>query len=104
MFARPMDPSSSGKFTLCSVQLHLTRRAVEDCPEQEAARYFGVDETGPSRHEQVDQGAGHQDIHIVVTSTQPAGRLKALRSKEVAGYAAPEEVASNIEDLCKLIE
>ena len=47
---------------------------------------------------------------VIKTSTSlslprnPQDGLKALRSKEVAGYAAPEEVASNIEDLCKLIE
>merc|ERR1711861_49183 len=43
-------------------------------------------------------------IHTVVISTQHAEPLKAVRSKEVAGYSGPEETAPSMEEMNKLIE
>merc|ERR1711904_438176 len=43
-------------------------------------------------------------IHTVVISTQHAEPLKAMRSKEVAGYTGPDEQAPSMEDMNKLIE
>ena len=40
-----MDPTSPDKSTVCSVLLHQARRAVEGCPEQEAASHSGPDDT-----------------------------------------------------------
>merc|ERR1711904_527775 len=45
-----------------------------------------------------------QKIHTVVISTQHAEPLKAMRSKEVAGYTGPDEQAPSMEDMNKLIE
>merc|ERR1712230_174813 len=44
-----------------------------------------------------------QKIHTVVISTQHAEPLKAVRSKECAGYTGPEMTAPNMEDMNKLI-
>merc|ERR1711945_2496 len=43
-------------------------------------------------------------IHTVVISTQHAEPLKAVRSKEVAGYSGPAETAPSMEEMNKLIE
>merc|ERR1711975_8861 len=43
-------------------------------------------------------------IHTVVISTQHAEPLKAVRSKECAGYTGPEMTAPSIEEMNKLIE
>merc|ERR1712011_49023 len=40
----------------------------------------------------------------VVISTQHAEPLKAVRSKEVAGYSGPEETAPSMDEMNKLIE
>merc|ERR1712072_177017 len=42
-------------------------------------------------------------IHTVVISTQHAETLKAVRSKECAGYTGPEMTAPSMEDMNKLI-
>ena len=42
-------------------------------------------------------------FHTVVTSTEHAEPLNALRSKEVAGNAGLEEMASSMQDTCKWI-
>merc|ERR1719335_450695 len=42
-------------------------------------------------------------IHTVVISTQHAEPLKAVRSKEVAGYSGPEATAPSMEEMNKLI-
>merc|ERR1711985_12478 len=42
-------------------------------------------------------------IHTVVISTQHAEPLKAMRSKECAGYTGPDEAAPSMEDMNKLI-
>merc|ERR1711887_79576 len=44
-----------------------------------------------------------QKIHTVVISTQHAEPLKAVRSKECAGYTGPEMTAPSMEDMNKLI-
>merc|ERR1711975_135165 len=43
-------------------------------------------------------------IHTVVISTQHAEPLKAVRSKECAGYTGPEMTAPSMEEMNKLIE
>ena len=43
-----MRPSSKGKLSVCSVQLHPARGNAEGCPEQEVARCSGPDESAPS--------------------------------------------------------
>merc|ERR1712046_143955 len=43
-------------------------------------------------------------IHTVVISTQHAEPLKAVRSKECAGYSGPEMTAPSMEEMNKLIE
>merc|ERR1711879_286918 len=44
-----------------------------------------------------------QKIHTVVISTQHAEPLKAVRSKECAGYTGPEMTAPSMEDMNKFI-
>merc|ERR1712036_198900 len=44
-----------------------------------------------------------QKVHTVVISTQHAEPLKAVRSKECAGYTGPEMTAPSMEDMNKLI-
>jgi len=44
-----------------------------------------------------------QKIHTVVISTQHAEPLKAVRTKECAGYTGPEMTAPSMEDMNKLI-
>merc|ERR1712146_571929 len=44
-----------------------------------------------------------QKIHTVVISTQHAEPLKAVRSKECAGYTGPEMTAPSMEEMNKLI-
>merc|ERR1711935_217609 len=43
-------------------------------------------------------------IHTVVISTQHAEPLKAVRSKEQAGYSGPEMTAPSMEDMNKMLE
>merc|ERR1719297_415085 len=43
-------------------------------------------------------------IHTVVISTQHAEPLKAVRTKECAGYSGPEMTAPSMEEMNKLIE
>merc|ERR1712046_233880 len=45
-----------------------------------------------------------QKIHTVVISTQHAEPLKAVRSKECAGYSGPEMTAPSMEDMNKALE
>merc|ERR1712144_169051 len=53
---------------------------------------------------QKDDGAVEpKKIHTVVISTQHAEPLKAVRSKECAGYTGPEMTAPSMEDMNKLI-
>merc|ERR1712032_765759 len=44
-----------------------------------------------------------QKFHTIVISTQHAEPSKAKRSKEVAGYSGPEEIAPSMEAMNKLI-
>merc|ERR1711907_921293 len=46
---------------------------------------------------------GPQKIHTVVISTQHAEPLKAVRTKECAGYSGPEMTAPSMEDMNKAI-
>jgi len=54
--------------------------------------------------QRADGSVEPRKIHTVVISTQHAEPLKAVRSKEVAGYSGPEETAPSMEDMNKLIE
>merc|ERR1712072_1617978 len=54
--------------------------------------------------QRVDGSVEPRKIHTVVISTQHAEPLKAVRTKEVAGYKGPEMTAPSMEDMNKLIE
>jgi len=54
--------------------------------------------------QRADGSVEPRKIHTVVISTQHAEPLKAVRSKEVAGYSGPEETAPSMEEMNKLIE
>mmetsp|Transcript_63861 Transcript_63861/g.169046 ORF Transcript_63861/g.169046 Transcript_63861/m.169046 type:complete len:459 (-) Transcript_63861:131-1507(-) len=54
--------------------------------------------------QRADGSVEPRKIHTVVISTQHAEPLKAVRSKEVAGYSGPEETAPSMADMNKLIE
>merc|ERR1712091_265839 len=54
--------------------------------------------------QKADGSVEPQKIHTVVISTQHAEPLKAVRTKEVAGYTGPEMTAPSMEDMNKLIE
>merc|ERR1712110_74951 len=51
--------------------------------------------------QKADGSVEPQKIHTVVISTQHAEPLKAVRSKECAGYAGPEMTAPSMEDMNK---
>ena len=53
--------------------------------------------------QRADGAVEPQKIHTIVISTQHAEPLKALRSKEVAGYKGPEATAPSMEDMNKEI-
>merc|ERR1711966_393045 len=53
--------------------------------------------------EKADGAVEPQKIHTVVISTQHAEPLKAVRTKECAGYTGPEMTAPSMEDMNKLI-
>merc|ERR1712185_355708 len=53
--------------------------------------------------QKADGSVEPQKIHTVVISTQHAEPLKAVRSKECAGYTGPEMTAPSMEDMNKLI-
>jgi len=54
--------------------------------------------------QKADGSVEPQKIHTVVISTQHAEPLKAVRSKECAGYTGPEMTAPSMEEMNKLIE
>jgi len=54
--------------------------------------------------QRADGSVEPRKIHTVVISTQHAEPLKAVRSKEVAGYSGPEETAPSMEEMNRLIE
>merc|ERR1739838_730610 len=54
--------------------------------------------------QKADGSVEPQKIHAVVISTQHAEPLKAVRTKECAGYTGPEMTAPSMEDMNKLIE
>merc|ERR1712084_210812 len=53
--------------------------------------------------QRADGSVEPQKIHTVVISTQYAEPLKAVRSKECAGYTGEEMTAPSMEDMNKLI-
>merc|ERR1711912_1297 len=53
--------------------------------------------------QKADGSVEPQKIHTVVISTQHAEPLKAMRSKECAGYTGPEMTAPSMEEMNKLI-
>merc|ERR1711977_469747 len=53
--------------------------------------------------QKVDGSVEPQKIHTVVISTQHAEPLKAVRTKECAGYKGPEMTAPSMEEMNKLI-
>jgi S-adenosylmethionine synthetase len=53
--------------------------------------------------QKADGSVEPQKIHTVVISTQHAEPLKAVRSKECAGYSGPEMTAPSMEDMNKAI-
>merc|ERR1719353_1152641 len=53
--------------------------------------------------QKADGAVEPQKIHTVVISTQHAEPLKAVRSKECAGYTGPEMTAPSMEEMNKLI-
>jgi len=53
--------------------------------------------------QKVDGAVEPQKIHTVVISTQHAEPLKAVRSKECAGYSGPEMTAPSMDEMNKLI-
>merc|ERR1711988_1111646 len=53
--------------------------------------------------QKADGSVEPQKIHTVVISTQHAERLKAVRTKECAGYSGPEMTAPSMEDMNKSI-
>merc|ERR1711988_508764 len=53
--------------------------------------------------QKADGSVEPQKIHTVVISTQHAEPLKAVRSKEVAGYTGADETAPSMEDINKAI-
>jgi S-adenosylmethionine synthetase len=53
--------------------------------------------------QKADGSVEPQKIHTVVISTQHAEPLKAVRSKECAGYSGPEMTAPSMEEMNKLI-
>jgi S-adenosylmethionine synthetase len=53
--------------------------------------------------QKVDGSVEPRKIHTVVISTQHAEPLKAIRSKECAGYTGPEMTAPSMEEMNKLI-
>jgi len=53
--------------------------------------------------QKVDGSVEPQKIHTVVISTQHAEPLKAVRTKECAGYSGPEMTAPSMEEMNKLI-
>merc|ERR1712005_3023 len=54
--------------------------------------------------QKADGSVEPQKIHTVVISTQHAEPLKAVRTKECAGYSGPEMTAPSMEDMNKAIE
>merc|ERR1711929_32816 len=54
--------------------------------------------------QKADGSVEPQKIHTVVISTQHAEPLKAVRTKECAGYSGEEMTAPSFEDMNKLIE
>merc|ERR1712064_46913 len=54
--------------------------------------------------QRADGSVEPRKIHTVVISTQHAEPLKAVRSKEVAGYSGTEETAPSMDEMNKLIE
>merc|ERR1712085_54838 len=54
--------------------------------------------------QKADGSVEPQKIHTVLISTQHAEPLKAMRSKECAGYTGPEMTAPSMEEMNKLIE
>merc|ERR1711939_438927 len=54
--------------------------------------------------QKADGSVEPQKIHTVVISTQHAEPLKAVRSKECAGYKGPEMTAPSMEDMNKALE
>jgi len=53
--------------------------------------------------QKADGAVEPQSIHTVVISTQHAEPLKAVRTKECAGYTGPEQTAPSMEDMNKMI-
>merc|ERR1711937_566999 len=53
--------------------------------------------------QRADGSVEPRKIHTVVISTQHAEPLKAVRSKECAGYTGPEMTAPSMEEMNKLI-
>merc|ERR1712151_238891 len=53
--------------------------------------------------QKADGSVEPKKIHTVVISTQHAEPLKAVRTKECAGYSGPEETAPSMEEMNKLI-
>merc|ERR1711981_163407 len=53
--------------------------------------------------QKADGSVEPQKIHTVVISTQHAEPLKAVRTKEVAGYSGPEMTAPSMEDMNQAI-
>ena len=53
--------------------------------------------------QKADGAVEPKKIHTVVISTQHAEPLKAVRSKECAGYSGPEMTAPSMEEMNKLI-
>merc|ERR1712028_28235 len=53
--------------------------------------------------QKADGSVEPRKIHTVVISTQHAEPLKAVRSKEVAGYTGPDATAPSMDDMNKLI-
>merc|ERR1711972_928990 len=54
--------------------------------------------------QKADGSVEPKKIHTVVISTQHAEPLKAVRTKECAGYKGPEMTAPSMEDMNKEIE
>ena len=86
-----MEPLSSGKSTLYSVHFQTKRVAIEVFRFR---RYMNT----------LIKEKVIKNFDTVVISTQHAEPLTALRSEEVVGDASPDETASSVEDVCKLIE
>merc|ERR1712139_464764 len=59
---------------------------------------------GIEYEQKADGSVEPRKIHTVVISTQHAEPLKAVRTKECAGYSGPEMTAPSMEDMNKAIE